>query len=49
LLTTDERVLRYRFSYAREEWFGWLDLTDAWRETEHAPAIEALLGGPEAD
>jgi hypothetical protein len=43
LITGDGRLLEYRYSYNREAWLTWADITQTWRTSRHADAIENVL------
>ena len=41
LLTSDRRLIQYRYSYKDETWRSWDHITNRWRETPHAKAVQA--------
>jgi hypothetical protein len=43
LVTADGCVVAYQYSYRRQTWVTWADVTDSWREGPHAESIERAL------
>jgi hypothetical protein len=47
LVSADGHVVEYRYSYGREVWVTWADITHTWRTSRHAEVIENALSQSE--
>jgi hypothetical protein len=43
LITADEQVIEYGYSYKNEQWTTWIDRTQNWSDAEYSAAVERAL------